>query len=708
MINNLLTFLLWSSLSGSILIGVLLLLKPLLSSRIPPRIWYVLWILVVIRLLFPFGMGERLLNRMTQGQETTKISLSSGSGFAQNQNWGNKPEEAPTAYPEAAAGHTSETVLPEGNETQKLPTTMASDPVFITEGLVWLKAYLPASLVILWALGAVFAFLWFFLPYRSLIHSLRTDKIPADEEDLQILRQLSPCGSIPMAYQTALKSPCLISLRHPLILLPDTHYVWEGETQELKNILRHELIHVKRRDLFFKWLAVIVSSLHWFNPLMPLMRRRLAFYCELSCDEAATRTLSLQDKQSYGATLLHFACASPSISPLTTAMCQEKKELKERLESIMNDTHNTKAHVICSLALFLVIIALAVVIGPGSHVLADESSQENTSAADAVGNDSTGSDTTASSADSYESAATANTAPAVDTTAADTLPADTAENPGSAANSSISSAEGWVAAGEENIYYVEVQGKTVKLIFNSVNNAPADDSPYWEMRRADGLSEADIAEIKANWAHKSGADIDLLSAYGTTSTNPDQHSYLYLIAQTLEKLYEISGKTFDELYFSLNKDMGLRLFFSVTGDNNKESFLNVEWGLASEVYEEDYPSVGIGHQSITYQEISMSPIFDGSPFSPLSLQDMKAPENRSDLSWEALAKWYLANYCVLCDPGNPEEMTAELNTYDNIGDDQVSIWVYNAKGYAFDLSMDRETGALVDIYGPYPNGDIQH
>lgn len=54
MINNLLTFLLWTSLSGSILIGVLLLLKSLLSSRIPPRIWYVLWILVVIRLLFPF------------------------------------------------------------------------------------------------------------------------------------------------------------------------------------------------------------------------------------------------------------------------------------------------------------------------------------------------------------------------------------------------------------------------------------------------------------------------------------------------------------------------------------------------------------------------------------------------------------------------------------------------------------------------------
>lgn len=679
-------------------------------------------------------MGEHQLKNMTQDQENTTIFLSFSSGFAQNQNWGNMPAEVPTAYPDAAAGQTSETVPAEGNETQK-PLTTVSDPILVTEGNVWLKAYLPALLVIFWMLGAVFSFLWFFLPYRRLIHSLLTDKIPANEEDLQILRQLSPCGSVPMAYQTALKSPCLISLRHPLILLPDTHYVWEGETQELKNILRHDLIHVKRRDLFFKWLAVIVSCLHWFNPLMPLMRRRLAFYCELSCDEAATRTLSLRDKQSYGATLLHFACASPSISPLTTAMCQEKKELKERLESIMNDRHNTKAHVICSLALFLVIIALAVVIGPGSHVLADESSQENAAAenssavnspeniasadngsadteenisfaadmslGDAAGNDSTGSDTAASSAEPSEAAA--NTIPA-----ADTLPAETTENPEIAANTSSPSAEGWVAAGEENIYYVEVQGKTVKLMFNSVNNAPADDSPYWEMRRADGLSEADIAEIKANWAHKSGADIDLLSPYGTTSTNPDQHSYLYLIAQTLEKLYEISGKTFDELYFSLNKDMGLRLFFSVTGDNNKESFLNVEWGLASEVYEEDYPSVGIGHQSITYQEISMSPIFDDSPFSPLSLQDMKAPENRSDLSWEDLAKWYLINYCVLCDPGSPEEITAEVNTYDNIGNDRVSIWVYTAKGYAFDLSMDRETGALIDIYGPYPNGDIRH
>lgn len=87
---------------------------------------------------------------------------------------------------------------------------------------------------------------------------------------------------------------------------------------------------------------------------------------------------------------------------------------------------------------------------------------------------------------------------------------------------------------------------------------------------------------------------------------------------------------------------------------------------------------------------------------------MKMPENMDSLSWEELAKWYLVNYMITCDPGNTEELSEKPNTYDVLPESEVSIWITNAKGYLFDVTMDRDTGALRSIYGPYPDGEVNH
>lgn len=70
-----------------------------------------------------------------------------------------------------------------------------------------------------------------------------------------------------------------------------------------------------RHDLLYKWLTAAVTSLHWFNPLMYLVRREVARRCELSCDEAVLHTLDQRGRRRYGETLLALAAPPPPRGP---------------------------------------------------------------------------------------------------------------------------------------------------------------------------------------------------------------------------------------------------------------------------------------------------------------------------------------------------------------------------------------------------------
>lgn len=60
-----------------------------------------------------------------------------------------------------------------------------------------------------------------------------------------------------------LSTPVLAGLFHPALYLTEA----PCDREELSFILRHELTHYKRRDLWFKLLLLAVSTIYWFNPL---------------------------------------------------------------------------------------------------------------------------------------------------------------------------------------------------------------------------------------------------------------------------------------------------------------------------------------------------------------------------------------------------------------------------------------------------------
>ena len=137
--------------------------------------------------------------------------------------------------------------------------------------------------------------------------------------------RLTLCAPVP--------TPALTGLAHPTLLLPHENY---AET-ELRFILRHELYHLKRRDILYKSFLTLVGALHWFNPLVYLMLRAADEDIELSCDSAVTADMEKAERAAYSETLLKSVREKHGAVALTTCFGSTLERLKRRLANVFDD-----------------------------------------------------------------------------------------------------------------------------------------------------------------------------------------------------------------------------------------------------------------------------------------------------------------------------------------------------------------------------------
>jgi Zn-dependent protease with chaperone function len=81
-----------------------------------------------------------------------------------------------------------------------------------------------------------------------------------------------------------LRSPAATGWWRPTVLLSN-EFLHRLKPQELLDVLRHELMHVRRRDYLCDRVATLACYLVFFHPAAWLVRRRLRWERELVCDE---------------------------------------------------------------------------------------------------------------------------------------------------------------------------------------------------------------------------------------------------------------------------------------------------------------------------------------------------------------------------------------------------------------------------------------
>ena len=97
-------------------------------------------------------------------------------------------------------------------------------------------------------------------------------------------------------------SPTVIGILHPRIILP-----LDMDDKNLAYILLHERIHIARRDNLWRMIAILAACIHWFNPMSWVFLKLFLYDCELACDEGAIKKLKLEERKEYARTLLNYA-----------------------------------------------------------------------------------------------------------------------------------------------------------------------------------------------------------------------------------------------------------------------------------------------------------------------------------------------------------------------------------------------------------------
>ncbi|MDR2168248.1 MAG: DUF4097 family beta strand repeat-containing protein [Clostridiales bacterium] len=170
------------------------------------------------------------------------------------------------------------------------------------------------------------------LKFRRFIR--RWSEIATDSFVLEILHneklRLGINKPIQILRCRGIDAPMLTGFLNPQILLPVADY----DATDLRFILRHELIHHKRRDLWYKLALMLTKAVYWFNPAVYFMEMQANRDIEIICDMLTVRIEDISGKRRYSELILALAAGRRAQSALATCMNGGKKMLKERFKNI--------------------------------------------------------------------------------------------------------------------------------------------------------------------------------------------------------------------------------------------------------------------------------------------------------------------------------------------------------------------------------------
>lgn len=145
------------------------------------------------------------------------------------------------------------------------------------------------------------------------------------------LRKELHCIWMPVIYTSPEVSGALtVGFLRPLIFLEEGY----ADT-ELEPILRHEMTHIARGDLLVKLLIELACCLHWFNPLIYKLKKRLELVCETSCDEKVVRRCNIDERAEYARLVVKNMRKDEQNTLLGSALENNYGTAEERVNLIM-------------------------------------------------------------------------------------------------------------------------------------------------------------------------------------------------------------------------------------------------------------------------------------------------------------------------------------------------------------------------------------
>lgn len=209
---------------------------------------------------------------------------------------------------------------------------------------------------VLWMIGVLSFLIWQgrkYSSFKKMLYRNRRKVMDAAVLDCFYIlcRELNIEKRPEIYFCEPLPSPLCVGFMHPAVYINSE----DREEKDLRLILKHELIHCKRKDLWFKGILMLARALHFFNPFVHWMTKLAEKDMELSCDLAVMENCDLQEREAYSMAILRTVKEANSKNMrMSTAFSGGKEELKARFENIFDMTAKKQGIALFTAAALLV------------------------------------------------------------------------------------------------------------------------------------------------------------------------------------------------------------------------------------------------------------------------------------------------------------------------------------------------------------------
>ncbi len=319
-----------TSIMASILVGLILCVKTLLRNKLTPRWQYMLWLILIVRLLLPWSPDSSysIYSILSYSTGTSvsfyqdPISVSSSKERIQA-----KTDIGDTKVVTKDNTYTSgSSQMAEESKKQTHSNEKKNDRFFSIYTII----------LYIWLAGVIILSFITLIMNRRLLLYIKKQPAIIDQRVVEIFenckKSMSIKRDIPLLLAGKVSSPTVFGFIQPKVLLSSAHMEVLDE-QQLRYIFHHELAHIKRRDIGVNWLMHGLLILNWFNPILWYAYSCMREDQELACDALALIYLDSEEQLAYGHTIISLLeyYSSYYQMPSLANLSRNKRTLKRRI-----------------------------------------------------------------------------------------------------------------------------------------------------------------------------------------------------------------------------------------------------------------------------------------------------------------------------------------------------------------------------------------
>lgn len=314
--------LLQMSFSGAVMIFVIIGVRALAIHKLPKKVFLILWEIVLLRLLIPVSI--------------------------------------PSAFSAYSLLNNSDSVLETVSEitvVNHMVPQIAAVPSGINAGarqVLGNEAPSVSVWLILWIAGMVICAGYFMIAYLRCQSEFQVSLPVKNEFVNEWLKQQPLKRTVRIRQSGSISAPLTYGVLHPVILMPQ-NTDWENR-QQLRYVLMHESVHIRRFDAAYKLIAALALCIHWYNPFVWIMYILYNRDIELACDERVVRQFGDNSKSIYARTLIAMEETRSGLRPFCNSF--SKTAIEERIIAIMETKKITRGLLLISAAMVVVIVVL--------------------------------------------------------------------------------------------------------------------------------------------------------------------------------------------------------------------------------------------------------------------------------------------------------------------------------------------------------------